>query len=103
MVDFEQLQASVEYQCQTDLNLYDSPKCDRLATQAASGRQLRVLALPENWATSVRVCLCEDDYPGWLSLSNPKVSKTTSSNWEIILELSCPSLRIKRVLSRTRI
>ena len=93
MVDFEQLQASIEYQCQNNLNLYDSPLGDRL----------RVLSLPENLATSVQVCLCEDDYPGWLSLSNPKVRKTTSSNWKIILELSCPSLRIKRVLSRTRI
>lgn len=103
MISFEQLQASVEYQCQTELNLYDSPSGDRLATQAAAGRHLHVLSLPENSATSVQVCLCGDNYPGWLSLLNPKVSKTTSSNWEIISELSCPSLRVKRVLSRTRI
>ncbi|MHC5676504.1 MAG: NlpC/P60 family protein, partial [Nostoc sp.] len=29
---------SEEYQCLADVNLYDSPECTRLATQAASGR-----------------------------------------------------------------
>ncbi len=66
MVSFEQLQATVEYQCQTNLNLYDSASCDRLATQAAAGRHLRVLELPEN-QNAIPVCLCEDDYPGWLN------------------------------------
>ena len=74
MVSFEQLQATVEYQCQTNLNLYDSADCDRLATQAAAGRHLRVLELPENQnamvpretAFGIAVCLREDDYPGWL-------------------------------------
>ncbi len=78
MVSFEQLQATVEYQCQTNLNLYDSASCDRLATQAAAGRHLRVLELPENQnamvpretAFGIAVCLCEDDYPGWLERSD---------------------------------
>jgi hypothetical protein len=35
--------------------------------------------------------------------SYPNVSKTTSSNWAIISGLSCPSVRIKRVLSSTLI
>ena len=77
MVSFEQLQATVKYQCQTNLNLYDSADCDRLATQAAAGRYLRVLELPENQSAMVprktagiAVCLCEDDYPGWLLRSD---------------------------------
>lgn len=68
MVDFEQLQTTVEYQCQTNLNVYDSACCDRLATQAAKGRHLRILELSENNSNPVR--LCEDDYPGWLLLQD---------------------------------
>jgi len=60
-----------EYQSLADLNLYDSPTCDRLATQAAKMRHLWVTSNVETLdATSVQACLCEDDYPGWLSLSD---------------------------------
>lgn len=59
---------STEYQCQVNLNLYDSPTSGRLATQAGLGRHLRILSLYEN--TAVEVCLCEDDYPGWLSIED---------------------------------
>lgn len=65
---------SGEYQCLADLNLYDSPNCDRLATQAAARRHLRVTSNSQDvetlHATSVQACLCEDDYLGWLSLSD---------------------------------
>ncbi|MUL39108.1 glycoside hydrolase [Gloeocapsopsis sp. AAB1 = 1H9] len=56
-----------EYQCQTHLNIYDSPQCDRLATQAAAGRHLQVLSTEDS---AIEVCLCEDDYPGWLKISD---------------------------------
>ena len=77
MVCLEQLQAtlatdseepSTEYRCLANLNLYDSPICTQLATQAASGRSLRVIAFDGDAA--VKVCLCEDDYPGWLSVKD---------------------------------
>ena len=55
---------SSEYQCCADLNLYDSPECTRLTTQAASGRHLRVTS--NHQISAVQVCLCEDDYPGWV-------------------------------------
>jgi hypothetical protein len=62
---------SGEYQCLADLNIYDSPSCDRLATQAATGRHLWLSQDVETLYTkSVQVCLCEDDYPGWLSISD---------------------------------
>ncbi|HEY9751202.1 MAG TPA: C40 family peptidase [Allocoleopsis sp.] len=80
MVSLTDLQAAfrpdsspVEYQCQAHLNLYDGPESDRLATQAAAGRHLRILALPETLdapRTAVQVCLCEDDYPGWLRVED---------------------------------
>jgi NlpC/P60 family/Bacterial dipeptidyl-peptidase Sh3 domain len=59
---------SFEYRCRVNLNLYDSPDCNRLATQAAVGRYLRVEAV--NKDTAVRVCLIEDDYPGWLRVED---------------------------------
>ncbi|MDF5724130.1 MAG: C40 family peptidase [Rhizonema sp. PD37] len=61
---------SDEYQCKAHLNLYDSPNCDRLATQAASGRHLRLIFVETGNDKSSQVCLCEDDYPGWVSLSD---------------------------------
>lgn len=59
---------SVEYRCLADLNIYDSPECKRLATQAKQGRHLRSLSL--NGDASAEICLCEDDYPGWLKVED---------------------------------
>lgn len=54
---------SGEYECLGNLNIYDSPECNRLATQAATGRHLKVTS---NGDVAVEVCLCEDSYPGWV-------------------------------------
>lgn len=62
-----ELHESGEYRSLAPLNLYDSPQCDRLATQAAPGRHLRIVSLPQKDKGAVRVRLCEDDYPGWLT------------------------------------
>jgi cell wall-associated NlpC family hydrolase len=59
---------SNECECLANLNLYDSPECTRLATQAAVGRHLRVTSNQQG--TAVEVYLCEDDYPGWVSFSD---------------------------------
>jgi NlpC/P60 family/Bacterial dipeptidyl-peptidase Sh3 domain len=60
-----------EYQCLADLNIYDSPNCEQLATQAATGRHIWVNPDVETkHGKSLQVFLCEDDYPGWLSLSD---------------------------------
>lgn len=54
-----------EYRCKVDLDLYSSPQCEGLATQAAIDRHLRIVSLtPIENAIAVR--LCEDDYPAWL-------------------------------------
>src|SRR4028119_2008576 len=79
-----QLSDVLEYRARSHINIYDSPKCDRLATQAALGRHLRVVNPPQpslrsggingidsvvqGNTTAVMVRLCEDDYPGWLDL-----------------------------------
>ncbi|HEY9832955.1 MAG TPA: C40 family peptidase [Stenomitos sp.] len=54
-----------EYRCLVNLNLYDSPNCQGLATQAAVGRHLQILSKhPVEEALEVR--LCEDGYGAWL-------------------------------------
>jgi len=57
-----------EYCCLATLNLYDSPTCEVLATQGARGRHLRI-ASSTPVESAIAVCLCEDDYPGWLPLA----------------------------------
>ncbi len=104
MVLFEQLQTGVEYQCQTHLNLYDSPKCDRLATQAAAGRHLRVIELPKNSDDSIRVCLCEDDYPGYLSLLDIGRLELAATNYlAIALDTTQISTRLPKVIKFTHL
>lgn len=71
-----QLSDVLEYRTRSHINIYDSPKCDRLATQAAAGRHLRIVDRPlidyergvNSDTTAVMVRLCEDDYPGWLDV-----------------------------------
>lgn len=65
--------ADRHYRCQAPLNLYDAPTLSSLATQAARDRYLRIRYLPEGSVSSnsaVEVCLCEDDYPGWLAIGD---------------------------------
>jgi hypothetical protein len=103
MIDFEQLQTNVEYQCKADLNLYDSPFGDRLSTQAATGRHLQVLGLP-NSAVMVEVCLCEDGYSGWLSLADiSKLEIATKTYQAIALTRSEISTRLPEVISFTQL
>ncbi|HEY9813781.1 MAG TPA: C40 family peptidase, partial [Candidatus Sericytochromatia bacterium] len=48
-----------------NLNLYDSPSCSSLATQAAAGRYFQILSTTAQ-EKAVEVRLCEDDYSAWL-------------------------------------
>ncbi len=64
---------SVEYQSQADLNLYDSPTLECLATQAFAGRRLKILSLASDSTgteVALKVRLCEDHYSGWLALQD---------------------------------
>lgn len=82
MVSLSELQLSSEYRCSSDLDIYDSPKCDRLATQAARQRHLKILSLPATAAPdeAVEVRLCEDDYPGWLAIGDVEHLEVASSS-----------------------
>jgi cell wall-associated NlpC family hydrolase len=69
-----------EHHVPTHLNVYDSPECTRLATQARAGRHLLVLSDVDNSASqqAVEVRLCEDDYPGWLKAEDLKHLKSAA-------------------------
>lgn len=54
-----------QYRCRVELNLYASPDLTGLVTQAATGRYLSLDSMQKT-ETAIAVCLCEDDYPGWL-------------------------------------
>ncbi|MEG4117903.1 C40 family peptidase [Microcoleus sp. N9_B4] len=91
-----QLSDVVEYRARSHINIYDSPKCDQLATQAALGRHLRVVDPPQpplikggrngidsvvqgGDTTAVMVRLCEDDYPGWLDIRDVELLAPTET------------------------
>ena len=82
MVNY-QLSDVLEYHTRSHINIYDSPKCDRLATQAALGRRLRTLNQSPrdvNLDTkAVMVRLCEDDYPGWLDIRDIELLEVTEA------------------------
>ncbi|MDX2228002.1 MAG: C40 family peptidase [Leptolyngbyaceae cyanobacterium bins.349] len=71
---------ATQYQCRTTLNLYDSPTLERLATQAAAARYLTILSpLELSDVAAVEVRLCEDNYPGWISvLDMPQLAVATT-------------------------
>ncbi len=72
----------VQWRVVSPLNLYDSPQCERLATQADRDRHLRFtdprltdprLTDPESphpEPPALAVELVEDDYPGWIALQD---------------------------------
>ncbi len=49
-----------------DLNLYNSSKCQGLATQASAGRYFKLLS-PTPVDSALQVYLCEDGYTPWIS------------------------------------
>lgn len=58
-----------EYYCDVSLDLYDSPACNLLATQAAQGRHLIILSDKKEVNQAIQVLLCEDNYQAWLPSS----------------------------------
>jgi|GEM_PF-67985 len=107
MVSLAQLQQTyqtdptLEYLCQANLNLYDSSAFERLSTQAVVGRQLRILALPDEGIDSsaktlektspeqpledepgIKVRLCEDGYPGWMLLEDLETLTPAESSYQ---------------------
>jgi cell wall-associated NlpC family hydrolase len=106
MVTLSQLQSAfdagqlLEYQCLENLNLYDSPELQSLATQAIAGRQLRLLPLPPQQAgkvqgQAIQVCLCEDDYLGWLPLEDIDLIEVAEAAYEAAPMLSASAIQTR--------
>lgn len=60
---------ATEYRACVNLNLYDSPSCTSLATQAASGRHLQICSKTIT-DHAIEVKLCEDAYLSWLPVQD---------------------------------
>ena len=72
-----------EYYVLTHLDVYDSPECGRLATQARANRHLLILSdsVNEDALQAVKVRLCEDDYPGWLKVQDLQQLKIPAKSY----------------------
>ena len=81
MVSLQEFLAN-EYICQKNLNLYHTPSGEGLVTQAATGRHLQIVSICEDATMKVR--LCEDDYPGWLLASDSSNLELASSKYSAI-------------------
>jgi cell wall-associated NlpC family hydrolase len=77
------LSTASEYKCRVNLDLYSSPICEGLATQAAMDRHLRLESLtPTDRAMPVR--LCEDDYPAWLKIEDVEQLELTTDIYQAV-------------------
>jgi len=85
---------SRQYQCQKNLNLYDSPSLKRLATQAATGRYLQILSSAPLNAMAVEVQLCEDEYSGWITPDDLQHLIAVTTPYQSVA-LSEPEIRAK--------
>jgi cell wall-associated NlpC family hydrolase len=75
------LSTNNEYRCLVNLDLYSSPICEGLATQAAADRHLRIESLNAE-GQAMRVRLCEDDYPAWLRLADLEHLELTTAIYQ---------------------
>lgn len=69
------------YQCDRAINLYKSPACEGLVTQADIGHHLHVLEVAEDQG-AIRVRICKDDYPGWISIEDVENISVASESHE---------------------
>ena len=76
-----ELATTVEYRCRTNLDLYSSPSCQGLATQAAAHRQLRLESLTAT-EQAIPVRLREDNYPAWLKLEDVEYLEVATANYQ---------------------
>jgi cell wall-associated NlpC family hydrolase len=72
-----------EYCCRSHLDLYEAVKGDRLATQAAAGRHLKILSVSPV-KDFVEVYLCEDGYTAWLPIDKLTELEPTQITYQAI-------------------
>jgi hypothetical protein len=93
------LSTTSEYRCRVNLDLYSSPLCAGLATQAAADRHLRIESLTPD-GQAMRVRLCEDDYPAWLKLSDlEQLELTTAIYQSVQVDREVIAARISEIIA----
>ncbi|MEA5477011.1 C40 family peptidase [Pseudanabaena galeata UHCC 0370] len=83
------------YRSLADINIYDSPQLDRLATQMAKGRYLEVLASEPSF---LKIQLLEDNYTGLLDRQD--VEKLELSDRQSFIDNLPPSLNTQEIRDR---
>jgi NlpC/P60 family/Bacterial dipeptidyl-peptidase Sh3 domain len=93
------LSLASEYRCRVNLDLYSSPVCAGLATQAAAHRHLRLESLTPD-GQAMRVRLCEDDYPAWLKLADlEQLELTTDIYQSVQIDRAAIAARIPEIIA----
>ena len=83
------------YRSLADINIYDSPQLDRLATQMAKGRYLEILASEPSF---LKIQLLEDNYTGLLDRQD--VEKLELSDRQSFIDNLPPSLNTQEIRDR---
>lgn len=68
------------YVCDIPINLYQTPACQGLVTQADAGHSLHVLEVAKD-QTAIRVCICKDDYMGWIAAAHVAELTATAESY----------------------
>jgi cell wall-associated NlpC family hydrolase len=96
------LSTNSEYRCRVNLDLYSSPNCEGLATQAARGRHLRIESLTPS-AQSISVRLCEDDYVAWLKIEDVERLELATDTYQASeVDRSTIAARIPEIIAFTQ-
>ena len=83
------------YRSLADINIYDSPQLDRIATQMAKGRYLEVLASEPSF---LKIQLLEDNYTGLLDRQD--VEKLELSDRQSFIDNLPPALSASEIRDR---
>ena len=86
------------YRSLADINIYDSPKLDRLATQMAKGRYLQVIDAIDAAPSFHKIKLLEDDYEGLLDRQD--LEKLEPSDRQSFIDNLPPVLSAREISDR---
>lgn len=85
--------------CDRPIDLFGSPARQGLVTQADVGHLIQVLEVGKD-ESALRVCLCKDDYPGWIAAeSTAHLSPATTPYQAPILTAEEIQARVPQVIA----
>jgi hypothetical protein len=85
-----------------NLDLYSSPICQGLATQAAANRHLRIVSLTPTEA-AIPIRLCEDNYPAWLKLDDVQNLELATDIYQSVqIDRSMITAKIPQIIAFTQ-